>query len=246
MPSHHKGVTVKQLDRILLALVASSLLAGCATSTQDAGPKPVIKSIALVPASNPQKVILENTNVLSGFSLWSAAAHRKDTEMKESALNSSINIRESKLGDVLTEKVVSNLRAAGFQVEVLSAIDRPKDYPDNIDIRTLSVTADAVMQLTVTYVGIYSGATSTAFNPQLGGYALLYPKGSKRALFDAEVQFGTAMSEGKPSHIKADPKFAYQGINAVYGNTVELKGLYVSGADLVARRLSDQLLATLR
>ena len=237
---------MKRVNGIFLSLVATSLLAGCATSTQEDGPKPVIKSIAIVAASNPQKVILENTNVLSGFSLWSAAAHRNDTQMKENTLNSSINISEAKLGDVLTEKVASNLRAAGFQVEIVSNVERPKDYPDNIDVRTISVATDAVMQLTITYVGIYSGATSTAFNPQIAGYALLYPKGSKRALFDREVQFGTAMSDGKPTEIKADPKFAYKGINAVYGNTVELKGLYLTGTDLVARRLTEQLIASLR
>jgi hypothetical protein len=237
---------VKYLNRILYSVVVTYLLAGCATSTQEAGPKPVIKSIAIVAASNPQKVILENTNVLSGFSLWSAAAHRKDTENKESTLNSFITISNAKLGDLLTERVASSLREAGFQVEVLSNVSRPQDYPDNIDVRTISVTADAVMQLSVTYVGIYSGATSTTFNPQIAGYALMYPKGVKRALFNREVQFGTAMSEGKSAEIKADPKFAYKDLNAVYSDTAQLRAFYLSGADLVAKRLTEQLIATLR
>jgi hypothetical protein len=237
---------VKQINQVAGSLLAAVILSGCSNSPQDVGPKPVIKSIAIVAASNPQKVILENTNVLSGFSFGNAAAHRNDTQMKESTLNSSLNISDAKLGDVLTTKVVDNLRSAGFQVELVTNIERPRDYPDNIDIRTVSHSADAVMQLSLTYAGIYSGATSTTFNPQLAGYALLYPKGSKRALFNNEVAFGTAMSEGKPTEIKADAKFAYQGISSVYGNAVELRGFYVMGTDLVAKRLSEQLVSALR
>ena len=237
---------MKILTQLVLTVTSAFLLTSCATGPQDAGPKPVIKSIAIVPASNPQKITFENTNVLSGFAVWTAVAHRNDTQMKENTINSATNIGESKLGDILTEKVVSNLRAAGFQVEVLQSVERPKDYPDNVDILAVPTTADAVMQLAVTYVGIHSGAMATAFNPQIAGYALLYPKGSKRPLFDGEVQFGTALSEGKPNEIKAEPKFAYKDISTIYSNASELKGFYASGTDLVATRLSEQLMKTLR
>jgi hypothetical protein len=237
---------LKQIYRSLLTLFIPVLLAACASKTPDAPLKSPIRTISLVPASNPNKVFFENSSVVSGLNFMLAAAHRADTQNKQNILNSSVDISGSNLGDRFTEKVAANLRAAGYQVEILTNISRPIDYPDNIDIRAVPITTDAILQLSITYVGVTSGATSSTFHPHVTSYAVLYPKGHRNAHFDGEVQFGTGVPDGKDWGIKADSKLSYPSADAVLRSVPELRSFYLVGTEAMANRVSEQMVAKLR
>jgi hypothetical protein len=216
-------------------------LVGCATPEIDSTPKPVIRSISLVSASNPETVYFENNSVLSGLNPIFASAQRSQNKAGEATLTEAIGLGNEKLGDRFTEGVAASLRAAGYQVVVLKDVVRPKGKPDSLDVRTIPITTDAILQLSITYAGVYSGVTSKKFTPNLATYAVLYQQGKRQPYFDGQVEFAASLPDGKDWAIKADPSFEFDSASAVFANAANLKSFFVTGTDASAKRMSEHI-----
>jgi hypothetical protein len=237
---------LKSCFHALALCFAAIALAACATQEKDSTPKPVIRSISLVPASNPETVYFENSSLLSGLSPILAGAQRSQNQSGQAVLTNAIGLGNEKLGDRFTESVAANLRAAGYEVEILKDVVRPKGKPDGLDVRALPITTDAVLQLSITYAGVYSGATSSKFTPNLSTYAVLYPQGKRQPYFDGQVEFAANVPDGKDWAIKANSNFEFESASAVFANAANLKDFFVTGTDASAKRMSEQIIRKIR
>jgi hypothetical protein len=229
--------------RNALSLTTAALLGACASGP----PEPVytapVRTITLLPASNPTKVTFENSSLMSGLGPIFAAAHRSSTQSTENDISNSVGIAGAELGRRLTDIVVAQLRAAGYQVEVHP---NHKQFAENVDVRTIPITTDAILQLSVSYVGVYSRATSNAFHPEVATYGILYRNGSRRPQFSAEIHYGTGVAEGKEWGIRADQKYAKEGRDAFLSSLGSLHQFFATGTEAAAQRLAAQLVGALK
>jgi hypothetical protein len=72
--------------RSIAVILAASLLAACASHKSQPLPKPVVKRIAIIPATNPQTYTLYNATPPIGypFQFW---VNKADSANKEQVLN---------------------------------------------------------------------------------------------------------------------------------------------------------------
>src|SRR5450432_1375883 len=141
--------------------------------------------------------------------------------------------------------VVDALRGAGYRVELLDALERPADDPDDIDYEKLKTDAEMILQLRVDEVGMYSSKLSPDYLPRVNVQAKLYVKSRDDSIYDESLYFGVDAKPGKEFTIVSDPKFAYPSFDAVIARSDEIAGLFESGTDALARMLTAQLLDVL-
>jgi hypothetical protein len=236
---------VTTVYRRLAAGLTVALLTACASSPEDAI-KPVVKTIAIVPATDPKAVSFESRSTAGLFIPIAGLIAASEARSRQAQITAALQVEKLALGDKLTQHVAAELRKAGYEVEILTNLNRPKDYPDSIDIRTVSTAADAILQLQVSDLGIYSGLFSGSYVPRVSTYGLMYAKGRKRALYDAEIHYGAHAEKGKDWAVEADPKYSYTGPDDILGKAEEVKSVFTEGSVAAGRRMTEQLLARLR
>jgi len=231
--------------RVVFLLGAALTAFGCATSPEETT-KPAIKSIALVPASNPKAVSYESRSTAAVLLPFANIANSIDSKNRRAQLTMAMQVDRLGLGDKLTEVVAEELRRAGYRVDILSGIARPADYPDNIDPRTIKSDSDAILQLIVNDVGIYSGFMSDSYVPRVTGYGLMYATGRRRPLFDGETHFGAHAEKGKDWAVEIDPKYTYSGPDQVVAKVDEVRTVFTNGTVATGKRMAQRILAAIR
>src|ERR1700676_3876936 len=113
------------MHRLLTALSLAAFLTACATHHEAILSKPIIQSIAIIPASNPTWYTLEN--VAAPISGVLFLATKLDSKGKAKSFNHTLQSRPSTLGTDFTNEVAAALRADGFVVEILESVKRPTD-----------------------------------------------------------------------------------------------------------------------
>ena len=107
------------------ALLALVLLAACATHPKTLATRPVIRRIAVIPASNPRWYTFENAAPPVGgypFQFW---VNKLDSKSKAKLFNDKVNAPSAALGSDLTEQVAASLRDRGFTVDDLGRGEPP-------------------------------------------------------------------------------------------------------------------------
>ncbi len=232
---------------LLVPFVAITLavLGACASKPARVD-KPVLRKIALIPATEPQELTLKNENgVMNVLIPISSVAFLLDSKEKAKRFNEAMSTRRTALAQALTMQVVEALAAKGYRVERLDDIVRPVDDPDDIDYGTLKTDAEAILQLRVSEVGLYSSKLSTNYLPRVNIQAKLYVRSIDDSLYDENLYFGVDAKDSDPTTIVADPKFAYPSFESVMSKTDEIKAVFDDGIERLARRLSSQLVDTL-
>lgn len=235
--------------RILLpvALAAvSGLLAGCASKTPDNYVKPVVKTIAVVSASDPRSVTFESKSTVGIFIPLAGLVAASNARARQEQLTATLKVGELTLGEKLTIQVVADLRQAGYQVEVLTDVKRPPDRPDNIDITAIKTQADAILQLQVTDAGIYSGLFSGSHVPRVSIYGLMYTKGGNERLYSGEVYYGAHAEKGKDWAVQADPKYTYTSAEDAMQKATEVRAVFVEGTLASGKRMAEQIIAAIK
>jgi hypothetical protein len=234
-----------RLLRSLLALLALLVLGACASKPAPTD-KPVLRKIALIPAVDPQRLTLSNENgVMNVLVPIASVGFLLDSKEKAKRFNEAMAGRRVSYAAKLTTTVVDALRGAGYKVEVLDALERPADDPDDIDYEKLKTDAEMILQLRVDEVGVYSSKLSPDYLPRVNVQAKLYVRSRDDSLYDETLYFGVDAKPGKEFTIVSDPKFAYPSFDAVLARSDEIGGVFESGTDALARMLAAQLIEVL-
>jgi hypothetical protein len=100
-------------------------------------------------------------------------SYKLNSKTKAKAFNKLLLSQPNTLGAALTAEVASALRAAGFTVDILQDVKRPSDVPDNVDFDGVSTDADAILNLCISEVGVYSSMLSRDYVPRLNAFGKL-------------------------------------------------------------------------
>jgi hypothetical protein len=232
--------------RVLAAATLAMLLVGCASQPKVAASKPVIKSIAIVPATNPADYRLENVSAMQFVIPLAATANYLDSREKAKQFNAKLAEQSSPLAANFTEAVASALRGYGYQVQIVGDVTRPADDPDTVDLSKVSTGADAVLQIRFTDVGLYSPRSSTRYLPMVQAHGTLFVKGLKDHLYDEDIWYGVNARKGKSWAIEADEKIGFDNFEAVMANVGTIGKVFETGASEISKRLSEQVHESVR
>ncbi len=230
----------------LAAAALLALLVACATPSPEDAIKPVIKTIAIVPATEPQRVTFESRSTASVFIPVLGLLAASEAKKKQAEMTATLQVGKLSLADKLTQQVAADLRLAGYQVEILTNVERPKDHPDGVDIWTLPHGADAILHLQLNDVGIYSGLFSGTYAPRVTTYGLMVAKGRTRALYDAEVHYGAHAEKGKDWAVEADARYVYTSPDEIISKAEELRAVFAIGSAAAGKRMTELMLAKMR
>ena len=227
--------------RILLSATTLLLAAACSTQPKVIAPKPVIKSIAIIPATNPANYTLENVSAVQFVIPLAATFNYLDSKQKAKTFNEKLATRPASLGPSFTEEVAKSLRALGYQVQILEGVLRPPGNLDNVDYAKIVTTADAVLHVQFTQVGLFSTRSSANYVPRVNAYGTLFVKGRADYLYDEQVYYGVDATSSALWSIPSDPKFAYTSFDAVLSGIDEVQNAFQIGAYAVGKRIAEQV-----
>jgi hypothetical protein len=227
--------------RMVTSLLTLVLLTACATHSKSVVSKPVIKRIAIIPATNPTWYSFENVSALMYAIPISSFANKLDSRHKAKLFNDKLKSRPPTLAADFTEEVARSLREFGFTVEILEGLPRPADDLDNVDYDKVTTNADAILHLWISEVGLYSSPTSLNYIPRVNASAKLFVKGRDENVYENEVYYGVDAKKGKEWAIVPDAKFAFPSFDAVMSNIEDVRTAFESGALEISKRMSEQI-----
>ncbi len=176
--------------RILVALLMVSLMTACASHSKIIATQPVVRRIAIIPASNPLWYSFQNAAPAFGgypFQYW---VNKFDSKSKAKIFNDKVISQPLSLGSDFTGQIADALRHDGFTVEILEGIPRPANEPDNVDYEKLSTDADAILHLRISEVGVYSAGFSLVYIPRVNATGNLWIRGQEDSLYNEEIDYG--------------------------------------------------------
>jgi hypothetical protein len=227
--------------RIILALLMVSLMTACASHSKISAAQPVIRRIAIIPASNPAWYSLDNAAPPFGgypFQYW---VNKFDSKGKARLFNEKLNSPPMSLGSDFTEEVAAALRGDGFTVEILQGIARRADAPDNVDYEKIHTDADAILHLSISEVGVYSSGYSLYYIPRVNASGNLWVNGQEDSLYDDEIYYGVDAKKGKEWAILPDPKFAYRTFDDIMSNLDDIRSALATGTLEISKVMSERL-----
>jgi hypothetical protein len=229
-----------RIPTVLFFVLICALLGACASHPKVAVAKPLIHSIAIIPATNPTWYSFENAAPPIGypFQYW---VNKVDSKNKAKAFNDKLNEPPLNLGTAVTQEVAAALQSRGFKVEILEDIKRPAAEPDNVDYDKITTHADAILHLWIDEVGLYSAHTSTNYIPRVNIFARLFVKGQEDNVYDNNLYYGVDAKKGKEWAIVPEAKFAYPSFGAVMANIDSVRLAFDTGAQEISLKISEQI-----
>ena len=231
--------------RLALLLPAAVVLAACAAKGPPL-PKPTIRSIAVVLAEEPAEYGLQNVSGLQFLVPLAATANHVDSQQKAKILNQRLSGQRPAAAQAFNTAVLDALRASGYDVQVLKDAPRAPGDPDSLDFAKLRTTADAVLQLRFTAVGLYSPRASNDYLPQVNGHGTLVTPDGKRYVYDAQVYYGADAKAGTDWSVPADRRYAYPTFEAVLADLDGVRSAFETGGREVGARMARQVHAVIQ
>lgn len=237
--------------RTIYSIAIACCLVACGSQPktsqpQPTVPKPTIKSIAIVPATAPKSYTLANASTAQFFFPIAQSIISANNKANAAAFNEKLSVRQSNLASSFTESVVAALRDYGYNVQVLSNVVRPAEDPDDIDYDKLTYSADAVLHLSFTEVGLYSPRSSDNYLPRVNAKGVVFAKGVKDDLYDEELRYGVDARSGKPWAIAADTIYSFPNFNEVMNRLDTVEASFQTGVREISKLLSEQVHAAVR
>lgn len=225
-----------------------ALLAACASGPKVVEPKPVVKSIAIIPALSPGYYTVDGRSaaaaVVNPLGVFFQGPERRQ---KEQVFAQRMPDAKFQLGAEFTDAVAQALRDLGYRVEVLENIPRYPEDPDDVDYAKLAYTADAVLHLYFRVAGIHSRPLGRNYVPRLNAGAILMAKGYSKNLYKDTTYYGYEADPTDPvTSIVADAKYRYADFDAVINNLDSLRGAYSVGARASAKLTAERIRAALK
>jgi len=231
------------LLRLLAALVTLLLISGCATQPKPVQDKPSIQTIAIISATTPATYTLENVSAVQFLIPLAATANYLDSKEKAKTFNEKFGPQASPLGARFTEDVAKSLRAYGYDVKILNDVSRTAAEPDKVDHKSVLTSADAVLHLRFTNIGLFSSRSSSDYVPRVNALGQLFvnTKGKATYLYDEDMYYGADAKNGRSSSIIADARFAYPSFAAVMDSIDGVRQAFETGASEISQRMSMQI-----
>ena len=233
-------MTTMRLTRAFAAVTCAVALAACSSQPAKVVPKPIVRTIAVVAASNPVWYTLENKSALQFVVPLAAAGNYIDSKQKAKLFNARFVSKPVAIGSALTDEVVTRLKGYGYEV-VLVDLPRDPESPDSIEIESVKTTADVVLHLRFSEVGLLSPRSTTDYLPRVDAKATVATPGGGLYLYDEEIYYGVDAKPGAKWSIDGDPKFTYPTFEVVMDKVDDIAIGFEAAARLVGARMAAQI-----
>jgi hypothetical protein len=227
-------------------LLAAAFLVGCASKSVDTGPKPVIRTVALIPATLPQSYSIQSPTAIQFLIPIAAAAAAMDGRAKGKVFAEKLKSPDFQIDQDLTDAVAASLKAKGYEVTILQNLQRTAGSPDYFEYAKLPESADAIVHVYFSDVGLESPRGKTEFFQRLNVTGAIYVPKNKSYPYESAIYYGIDAKEGKDWAIAADPKHVYPSFEYVISNLDTVRANFKVGLALVADRLADQIHAAMK
>ena len=238
--------TLNPMRRLLLLAALAATVAGCATKSGPIGPKPVVKSIEIIPATLPTYYSLQNLSAVQFLVPIAALGYSMNSKEKAKQLTERLPAATFRIDDQLTNTVAELLRQKGYAVSVLSDAKRRPDSPDWFDYEQVPHSADALIHVYFSDVGVESPRSTTDYIPRMNVSVMSYTKQNKGYPYETTIYYGVDAKAGTEYSVVADPKHLYPDFDFMLNNLETVRENFKGSVKLVAERIAAQLHAALQ
>lgn len=238
MNTHHNGFTGGRAVTALLCALSFTLLSGCASR----GAKPVdatpVTQIMVLPVAPIKKLFTENKGVPIGV-LWQGIADRS----KSTTFTESMEATRNSMALALTGELLKELKAQGFDAQVLKGVARPPASPDDIDYPKLPTT-QPVLHVYFEEVGMYSSRFSLDYIPRVNVTAYLVRPQSEESIYNETIYYGADARGDSHKSIPADPRYKWPSFDALIQQPNEVSESYGAAVTAIASKIAGNVRAT--
>jgi hypothetical protein len=245
-----KTLCLKLAKSMLLGL-AAAVLVGCSTPPPT-GPKPVVRTIDLVPATLPQYYSLQNQSTVTLFIPIASIGYSMNAKAKAKLFTEKLPDTGFRPDEELTNTVATALRAKGYEVNVLQDIKRLPDSADYIDLAKFAHKADALVHVYFSDVGIGSPRNTTDYFPRVSVTTTVYLQGNKSWPYESGIYYGMDARDAKDaqddksSYVTSDPNYKYSDFDDVMANLDMVRKHLKAGAVAAGLRIAEQVHAAVK
>lgn len=198
--------------RAIFPMLCALMLAACNTAPKNDTPRTPIKSIAIIPASNKPLGFEYSASffvppIARGI-INSVNAGLGESNAK--IINDKLAAQGYDIGKQLTDSVVKQLQDAGFNVVVLTNIERKPGAPDDVDYTKIVHTSDAIFHVYFSEVTYQSPRGQSAYWPRVSALIQTYDKTGKTFLFETESFLDRGAKESRPGYFDAKDDLSFQ------------------------------------
>jgi hypothetical protein len=228
------------LRKFLLAtfLLALGALSGCArVPVAPPAPQAPVTRVMVLPVMPIDRFYTENKGIPIGV-LWQSIADR----VKSNNFTDDMDAARKAMGPAMTAALVKELKAQGYEAEVMEGVERPADSPDDIDYERLPGT-DPVLHVYFSEVGMYSSRFSLDYIPRVNVSAHLTRPKADDALYGESIYYG-ADSRGEASwSIPADPRHKWPSYTTLSSQPEAVAESYEVAINALAARIAANIRA---
>ena len=230
--------TTRRIGLIALVVFAT----GCASKrTEPAAPRPIVKTIGVLPIKEPGKFALENRNLARVLVPIVGLAGQLDNRDKTKMFTATMLQEKRPFANNLAKAVVDALNAQGYQAFMLSGTRGGPDDPWRVAPIKFNDKADAVLRVSFDEVGMYSGDLSSDYLPKVSVDGRLLSTVDGKELYEQSLHYGVRARENVTWGVLADPKFAYPTFEALIEQPGKVADGLDSGAQALGRRIAENI-----
>lgn len=222
----------------------ASVLSICALTERSLAEQaqPPIKSIAVIPVSEPTWYSLKNRNALEiVLSPLIGVGTAIDSRSKAQVFTDKMSAQQPYLGEELTKALIAALNRQGYNASRLEGLQRLRGDEESIDYAEVKSDADAVLHVYFTDVGVFSGYSTVDYLPKVNIYGYLFNPKDGEYIHEETVYYGDDARTGKSWGVTADPNFKFPSFDSLIERASDVKSGFNNGAGAAGERLAQNI-----
>jgi len=234
----HRTFSYSRTSSIILFSVVFTFFAGCGSTSKVPANSTPVTQIMVLPVAPIKKLFTENKGVPMGM-LWQGLADRH----KSAAFTESMETTRNSMALALTSELLKELKAQGFEAQVLEGVARPPASPDDIDYPKLPTT-QPVLHVYFEEVGMYSSRFSLDYIPRVNVTAYLVRPQSAESIYNETIYYGADARGESHKSIPADARYKWPSFDALIQQPKEVSDAYGAAVTAIASKIALNLRAT--
>lgn len=230
------------LTRTTIALFFISILP-LQLSAAEASLTPGERVIAVASVQPVEKFSIENApNGLDiifpgpAFFVKKGVEKNRINELKAALEKQAFNVQEE-----LASATLSALKEANQSAIPGDGIKYEKDDPTSIDYKNSAITADSILTVTISNMGLYSSRLKTTFAPRLNISFELVDIKTEDSIYSQSISYGADANKNSDDEITANANYTFASFEDALSRAGELVEAYRDGIKRTAQLAAQQI-----